>query len=226
MSGVLDTRQVNGVAPVTISTGYPESPEDWAEWEKWAFFEDRALELYRRGWHPIPIGREKDGKPPGKIPWFKGQIGFNGVDAEPYEFSKWPDRIAAMIARGIPGVLNLGIRFPVDVLGIDVDAYDGKRGRETLHALEEQRGPLPPTWRVTSRPYEQGSGIRLYRVPGGWHGPDRIEGDIEFLDRFHRLMAVPPSIHHTGNRYRLHGPDGNVIVPGILPPRTDLPVLP
>ena len=211
-----------GVAPVTIGAGYPKTLEEFVAW---------AMALYERGWHPIPIGREVDGKPPGKVPWFAGLTGFNGRDAQPYEFQWWPQRIHSMIRRGIPGVLMLGTRFPVDVLGIDVDDYiapDGtvKIGLQTLTALEEQRGPLPPTWRVTSRPYESGSGIRLYRVPGGWHGPDRIDGDIEFLDRFHRLMAVPPSIHHTGNRYRLYDErTGYEIVPGILPPTTELPEL-
>jgi len=39
------------------------------------------------------------------------------------------------------GALDLGARFPVGVLGIDVDAYDGKRGLETLAHYKALWGP-------------------------------------------------------------------------------------
>ena len=125
-----------------------------------------AMELYRRGWHPIPIGREVGGKPPGKIPWFKGQIGFNGVDAHPYEFQWWPQRIHSMIARGIVRRAQPGHAVPGRCAG-------DRRGclrRQTRVAnpappWRQKRGPLPPTYRVTSRPYESGSGIRLFGCP-------------------------------------------------------------
>lgn len=90
-----------------------------------AEFVSWADKHHGNGWHPIPIGREIEGKPPGKAPWLCNQIGFDGEDADPYEFECWPDGIAAMIAGGIGGVLNLGSRLPVGVIGIDVDGYDG-----------------------------------------------------------------------------------------------------
>ena len=85
------------------------------------------------------------------------------------------------------------------IVGIDIDAYGGKTGAETLAEAERRWGPLPPTYRVTSR--DDGvSGIRLYRVPAGTklHGvlkfPELGIGDIDIIQRHHRyVVGWPPS---------------------------------
>jgi Bifunctional DNA primase/polymerase, N-terminal len=196
-----------------------------------------AHKLHGNGWHPIPIGREVKGKS-GKAPWLKHQIGFDGEDADPYEFELWPDRIESMIKSGCKGILSLGSRMPAGVIGIDVDhGYTdshgrAKRGMHTLAWFESLWGPLPPTYIITARPYKSGSGIRLFRVDAdNWRWPGDLEtpdggGDVEIIDRHHRLIVVPPSMHHTGAPYRLYGPDGDEVEPGILPPIDDLPELP
>lgn len=193
----------------------------------------RASEYRANGWHPIPVGRidpRKPGKSLGKVPWLRGRTGRYGQDADLEEISTWPGRIAARIAKGEAGVLGLGVRFPIGVLGLDVDTYDGKRGAETLAHHERELGKLPPTYRITAREYATGSGIRLYRVPDDYRGPASLpaadggtDSGVELIDRIHRFAVVPPTIHHTGNPYRLYDPDGREITPGVLPPVHDLP---
>jgi hypothetical protein len=129
-----------------------------------------------------------------------------GRDASPEQIDRWPDVVGRLIARR-GGVLNLGVRCPVGVIGIDVDGYDDRLGLDTLAALSSRFGDLPPTVRVTARPFEGGSGIRLYRVPADWvgHDPkraDRRASGIELIQRHHRVVALPPSIHHTGSTYQ------------------------
>lgn len=228
-------RQSNSkrATPVVVIDGIPVYPifgsasglnaDEFISW---------ATKHHGNGWPMLPIGREVPGKPPGKVPWLTGQIGYDGTDADAGEFDTWPDRIAARIAGGISGVLNLGARMPVGVLGIDVDAYDGRRGLVTLAQREARWGALPDTYRITARPYSGGSGIRLYRVADDYQGPGELKADdgspghIDLIDRVHRLAAVPPSVHHTGARYRLYGPHGDEITPGVLPCPDELPELP
>jgi hypothetical protein len=109
--------------------------------------------------------------------------------------------------------------MPGDVLGIDVDdyeywyqerdpetnepLYDGngdpvmalgvKIGNVTLGGLEDELGPLPATWRSSSRG-DGPSGIRFFKVP-----PGLIWGDLglhlEGIWWGHRYAVVYPSIN-------------------------------
>lgn len=63
------------------------------------------------------------------------------------------------------GHWNLAIRLPETVIGLDVDAYDGKPGEETMLARIDELGDLPKAPRSSSRPDDKVSGIRFYRVP-------------------------------------------------------------
>ena len=119
---------------------------------------------------------------------------------------------------------NIGIRPPDTVIGLDVDAYPGKPGGETLAHLESLCGPLPATWRSSARD-DSVSGIRFFRVPAGikWEG---IAGaGIEVIQRNHRYAVAPPSQHPSAGRYRWTRPDGTVAV-GAVPAVADLPELP
>src|SRR5262249_51610384 len=86
---------------------------------------------------------------------------------------------------------NLAIRLPADVIGIDVDACDGKTGAPTIAEAEKRWGELPYSPRSTSRNGDYRSGIRLYRIPPGLELVDRIEfpelgiGDIEIIQHHH-----------------------------------------
>lgn len=181
-----------------------------------------ALDYVAAGWMgvlPVPP-RRKDPLP-------AGYSGYNG---------KYPDRekIKSWIENGFNAKIevtknhfetmhfdavdaNLALRLPNFIIGIDVDAYDGKKGRECLAYAEQLWGELPPTVRSTSR-LDGISGIRLYRVPVGTilqtgvvlQHPEkgRLDG-IDILQYFHRYCMAWPSVHpDTGRRYRWVDPDG------------------
>ena len=61
------------------------------------------------------------------MPWLRGHFGYDGVDATTDEIAEWPKLIVGRMLAGERGVLNLGARVPVGVIGIDVDQY----GRST-----------------------------------------------------------------------------------------------
>lgn len=114
---------------------------------------------------------------------------------------------------------NIALRLPDGVIGLDVDAYDGKTGGDVLWSLAEIYGPLPDTWRCTSRD-DDVSGIRLYRVPPGLRWPGELGPGLEVIQRRHRYAVVPPSFHPHGGTYRWLGP-------GVGPPSVaDLTPLP
>jgi len=112
---------------------------------------------------------------------------------------------------------NIALRLPKNVIGIDVDMYDGKEGRASLLAAEERWGPLPKTWKASSR--ADGSGILLFRIPEGLAWASEIGPGIEIIRWDHRYAVVCPSVHPaTGERYEWIEPDGNIAAdyfPGI-----------
>ncbi|ORX19412.1 hypothetical protein AWC27_00085 [Mycobacterium szulgai] len=176
-----------------------------------------ALAWREAGYPPLILGGGN-----GKKLLARHITGYSPDDATEAQIRGWPTTFRNA------GEVNLGIRCPVGVIGIDVDAYDGKRGLATLTECETRWGPLPPTWITTAR--EDGSGHRWYRVPPGWSGhdpkaQDGSDGHIELIQRHHRYAAVPPSGHVNGSDYRLYGPGGEEITPGILPPPSQLPEL-
>lgn len=148
-----------------------------------------------RGWLgalPLPP-RQKEPVPAG----YTGKQHFD-VDPTSHDIDEW-------IAKRPNG--NLALRMPRDVLGIDVDMYDGKPGRESLAAAEAKWGPLPATWVSTSR--DDGSGIRFFRVPEGMKWPNTVGPGIETVHRGHRYAVAWPSIHpKTGGVYRWVQPNG------------------
>jgi putative DNA primase/helicase len=177
--------------------------------------------LYREaGWSavlPLPSGQ--------KTPPPDGFTGREGAD---------PDeaRIAAWSARHPKG--NVALRMPDGVAALDTDAYGEKKGGITLATAEGQWGPLPPTWRSTSRPDDPVSGIRFFRVPAGTVLPGQLEagangtrtGDIEIVQRHHRYAVVWPSLHPERRRYVWFRPDGSLAAEGEVPRPEDLPELP
>src|SRR5690242_5806382 len=156
-------------------------------------YRDAAADYYRAGWTgALPIR--------GKWPPPKGWTGTDGAVPSFADVFAW--------AEGPEGDLNIGLRLPAHVLGIDVDAYAQKRGAATLAEHEARLGKLPPTWISTSR--DDGvSGIRLYIVPEGLHWPGVLPGgDVDVIQERHRYVMAPPSIHPEGRAYRWLTPDG------------------
>jgi Bifunctional DNA primase/polymerase, N-terminal len=171
-----------------------------------------ALPLYlAAGWRgvlPVPPGSK--GPPP------TGFTGVNALDPTEADLARWVNDCKDW---------NLALRLPPDVLGIDVDAYEGKPGATTLEQLELRLGVLPATVVSSARPAP--SGIRFFRVPTGraWRSPGP---GIDLIHHGHRYAVVWPSIHPSGAEYVWRGADGDLLhgVPGAVPWIEELPVLP
>jgi hypothetical protein len=170
-----------------------------------------AAEVYRRAeWlGVIPLPAKCKASPPA------GWTGHDGGWPSGADIQSWLEDCEA--------ASNIALRLPPDVLGIDVDAYGDKQGAETFRHCRELWGPLPPTWRSTSREAGQGS-ILLFRIPEGLAWPGEIGPGIELIQYGHRYMVAPPSVHPEGRQYHWGRPPGmeNVKVPR----PEDLPYLP
>lgn len=170
-----------------------------------------ALDYLTAGWSPLPLD--------GKVLLERGVTGRSGrylTHADVKEFiDKWP-------------TANIGLRLPRNVIGLDIDCYDGKQGRKTLTRLVGQYGPLPETWCSTSR--TDGSSIRLFRVPPGFDGAEfRDPGDgIEVIQSHHRYVIVAPSLHPERQPYLWYQSTtrGLVLRPDEIPAPEELAVLP
>lgn len=168
-----------------------------------------AAHLYRAAdWvAPIPVK--------GKYPPPTGWTGADGM------WPSGPDIFAWVDDRGGD---NIGLRLPPSVLGIDVDAYGDKRGAATLAACEAAWGPLPDTWRSTSRS-DGVSGIRLFTIPEGHAWPGQLPGGgVELVRWDHRYCMCWPSVHPLGGVYRWTNGDG--VVSLNIPRPHELPALP
>lgn len=160
------------------------------------------------GWSPLPLPVRAKFPPP---------AGWTGAGA-PYPSR--PDCWAW--AQENPGG-NLGVRLPPGVVGLDVDAYGGKAGAETLAALTDRLGALPPTWTSTSRP-GTASGIRVFRAPDGLDWPGQAGPGIDVIHAGLRYVVAAPSVHPEGRRYVWLTPAGTVA--DELPTPAELPALP
>jgi Bifunctional DNA primase/polymerase, N-terminal len=143
------------------------------------------------GWFPVALPYRM------KHPPERDRTGWSGIDADDAE-------IDVMVGKG---ARNLAIRMPGDVVGIDVDNYNGKHGLDTITRLALELGPLPETWRLTSR--SDGSGIRFYRVPTDLVLKGIVGPGVEIVQRRHRYAVTAPSIHPEGRVYRWLDVAGN-----------------
>jgi replicative DNA helicase len=144
----------------------------------------------------------------------------------------WPDDAEVEDWRSGRPDDNVCLRLNFGVIGIDVDAYDQKTGASTIHEAESRWGPLPPTYRSSSRDSDSVSGIRFYTVPeevefvAGLSFPDLECGHVDIIQPSYRYATVSPSIHPSGSKYRWYRPNGSKIDDGEVPSIVDLPALP
>lgn len=153
-------------------------------------------------------------RPRSKFPPPDGTTGHTGVDPSYPDIHAWCEDFRDG---------NLALRMPDGVIGIDVDAYDGRNGALTLAEAEKRWGALPQTWHSSSRmPDDKASGIRFFRVPPGTYLVGDIKfpemgsgtGNIEIIQRHHRYAVVFPSIHKdTEKTYFWFYADEHVIIP-------------
>lgn len=157
----------------------------------------------------------------------------------PFGQKSWPPAGYTGADRAIPddekvqgwvdtkGGENVALAVRRNVVGVDVDAHDGKLGMDTLIELEKLHGRLPPTWSVTSR--TNGSHLAFYRLPegvtsDGWanqYGPG-----IDVIRYGHRYAMVAPSVHPNGGTYRWVMPDGTDAPANVIPELDDLAEMP
>lgn len=164
-------------------------------------YADTAHQYWAAGWaNPIPVK--------GKWPPPPGYTGYDGANVSYPDLQAWVE--------GDEAGHNIAVRLPGDIVGIDVDAHDGKAGERSLAAAEAELGPLPPTVHSTSRAPFEASGIRFYRVPPGANlrGAEkrfraRFGDHVDIIRRDHRYAVVWPSVHpETGGTYRWYASNG------------------
>lgn len=168
----------------------------------------RAAQTYfDSGWSPIPLPHEQKFPVPDQFP-AGTEVSFTGA-AGVYVTEEHLNHWISKKGRANAGKLsypagNIAIRLPPHVLGVDVDAYEGKTGGKTLQKAELEWGALPPTW-VSSSQEDGISGIRWFRIPPGlaWPGELPQGKGVELIRWDHRFALVAPSIHDkTKREYR------------------------
>jgi hypothetical protein len=169
---------------------------------------------------PLPL------RPGTKWPPPTGWTGWDGDYPSAADCAEW-----ATEHHDYRDTTQLGLRLASTVIAIDVDAYDGKRGADTMREALLRWGALPPGPWSTAR--EDGrSAIRPFRVPDGAVLAGKLAltlpsgeevSDVEIIQAHHRYMLCAPSIHpKTGARYRWYNTAG----PDTPPNLADLPELP
>jgi hypothetical protein len=163
-----------------------------------------ARAVLAAGWNPVPLPANS------KEMALKGITGYRGryLDASDIDAYDWSG--------------NMALRLAPDVVGIDLDVYNG--GDITLTELEMAYGKLPPAPYSTSR--DDGSRIAYYRVPVGTTLRTKPGKGIEMIQFFHRYATCPPSTnpHNMGRPYRYFGDAKEPI--DMLPNPGELPELP
>lgn len=169
-----------------------------------------ARDYWRAGFTcPLPLPAGKKEHPP---TGFTGKVGY-GQDGRPTLVSI--KDLARWELENSDG--NIALRLIGRLVGIDVDAYDGKIGGEVFAEMERELGELPVTYTSSSR--DDGvSGIRMFKLPEGVRVTKEAENrivdrfgrddsgrrisNIEIIREDHRYMVVWPSIHpDTGREY-------------------------
>lgn len=167
------------------------------------------------GWRPLPLPAGAKHAPPSD--WTGATKPHSAEFPSRSQLAQW----AIDYPQG-----NLAISPPKNVLGIDVDAYDGKTGDKTVEAAAAEWGDLPATWVSTSR-LGSPSGIRWFRIPEGLAWPGKLPqgGGVELIRWDHRYAVVEPSVHPEGRDYLWVNPDGEQ-GDGEFPAPDELPELP
>ena len=176
-----------------------------------------ARDLIIKGWQPVWCLQRQSGG-------FSPAEGTTGYDA-PYP----------TVLPQPAGAHRLGFRPPPQVVIIDVDHYDGKRGADTIDKAEAWLGDLPYTYKVTSRGYGDPSGRFLFRKPADLDFSDRAfaqfypdaelgKPGLEILRTGHRFSWAPGDINHkNGLTVQCFDPYGE---PCLLPDVNEVPWLP
>ena len=171
-------------------------------------------EYLDKGWTaPIPIPEGAKYPPPNKTTGDIPQIKKSKIE------SLWLDA---------PQNSNTALRMQIDhpkydIIGIDIDQYGNKRGRDHIRQMEKELGTLDlenvPC--CSRRGVDSLSGQRYFLVPKGIKWKAFACTDVEILQISHRYAVVYPSIVD-GEQYIWFQNGEQIDIPNV----NDLPVLP
>ena len=147
-----------------------------------------AVRQYRQaGWTPFPLPAASKFPPP------RGITGASGRPVTDADYADWVDQWA-----------NVGLVLPDGVIGLDLDLY--KPGDAVADGLRRRSGSPAATMAVActcqGRPRHEAEGT--------------IEGLGEVVQRTHRYVVAPPSLHPEGRVYKwLNDDDEEAGIPSI-----------
>lgn len=183
-----------------------------------------AAAYVQLGWSPIPLMIRT------KFPVPKEYTGADGAYVVEDDLRNWLHPKARVHVGNLvypPG--NVALRLPKNVIGVDVDAYEGKAGAATLGAAEAAWGKLPPTWATSSRVGSPVSGLRLFQLPEhglnlSWPGELPQGKGVELIRWDHRYAMVAPSYHDKAPhaRYFWRTPEGEIVYLHDLEPEDEV----
>ena len=158
-------------------------------------YADAAPLYVKAGWPGVlPVGH----RPKLKAEPPTGTTGHTGRWPTDDDVAGWRSSLASV---------NVALRLPPTIVGIDVDDYGGKNGADTLAAGVAAHGELPATWTTTSR--DGASGISLFGIPAGTtfgadlhHPTKNVQSGVDIIQFHHRYAVVPPS---ATQRARMNG---------------------
>lgn len=192
---------------------------------------ESAHGLYRKaGWSgvlPLPAGQ--------KTPPPRGWTGWESPDPSAADSHTWATESPTVGGVDYRGTSQLALRMPATVVGLDVDHYGVKHGKDTMAEAERRWGVLPLGPHSSARG-DGPSAIWFFQVPRGAalrtliKFPELGLGHVEVIQRHHRYAVAWPSTHpDTGQQYRWYGKPEAAPVgeDGIwIPNVADLPDLP
>ncbi|MGR7025683.1 AAA family ATPase [Geodermatophilus sp. URMC 62] len=177
-------------------------------------FGQAARAMRGLGWSSaLPLPYEQKKSPP---------VGYTGAEGRlptDEDYNTWDAQVG--------DYYNIAVVMPPNVVGMDVDVRDGKRGDLVMAEATERLGDLPPTYSITARGADSISRIYLYRRDR----TDRLRGflggpadGVEIIQRTHRYIVGPGSVHPDGGTYTVYDPSGQPIEG--LPAVEDLALFP
>lgn len=183
-------------------------------------FAEAAHGYLAQGWSPIPLPPNEKAPPPDG---FTGKVKDRASGADIQDWIEGKRYVTKKETGASNRVGNIGIVMPDNVVGIDIDHYGDKTGRDTIAALTPDLGELPATWVSSSRDHSV-TGIHFYLVPEGRSWKDLH--DVEVIHSGYRYAVAAPSVHpKTGEPY--HWLDETTGEVTDTPPNVaDLPELP
>lgn len=163
-------------------------------------YADSAFAYKNAGWaSPIPLGRR--GKGPQKAPVPTGFTGWAAAVPSGPDIQAWTET---------HGDLNIGLRLPLGVYALDVDAHT-KSGAQMAAVMLD----LPETWTSTSRGQDSPSRHHLYAYDladmDGRVWNDHPGDGLDSLHAGHRYVMAWPSVHPgTGDTVYWYDPTGEL----------------